>query len=119
MARSNAKRTPASRTIAKARAAAPRRTARVRRRSRRGMGQGMGTGSILALAALVVTGIIVALGVAAVTMDEIPFEDEHVRDFRTRVRALGNSRAAGEAVDWLKRQVASLQSELAQYRRSA
>ena len=115
MARSNAKRTPASRTIAKARAAAPRRTARVRRRSR----QGMGTGSILALAALVVTGIVVALGVAAVTMDEIPFEDEHVRDFRTRVRALGNSRAAGEAVDWLKRQVASLQSELAQYRRSA
>jgi hypothetical protein len=115
MARSNAKRTPASRTIAKARAAAPRRTARVRRRAR----SGMGTGSILALAALVVTGIIVALGVAAVTMDEIPFEDEHVRDFRTRVRALGNSRAAGDAVDWLRRQVASLQSELAQYRRSA
>ena len=115
MARSNAKRTPASRTIAKARAAAPRRTTRVRRRAR----SGMGTGSILALAALVVTGIVVALGVAAVTMDEIPFEDEHVRDFRTRVRALGNSRAAGDAVDWLKRQVASLQSELAQYRRSA
>jgi len=76
----------------------------------------MRTGTILALAGLVVTGIVVALGVAALAMDEVPFEGPYVRDFRSRVRALGNSRAPGEALDWLRRQMASLQAELASYR---
>lgn len=69
-------------------------------------------GTWIGWASLIGLGIIIAGAVTAVVADEVPFEDRHVREFRSRVRALVHSRAPREALAWVQDQIAQAHDEL-------
>ncbi|MBS0276268.1 MAG: hypothetical protein JSR81_01495 [Proteobacteria bacterium] len=99
--------TPRKRTRRAAAANVRRRS--VARRSRAPSGPDAGT--IATWAGFALVGLVIAAGVAALLVDDVPFEDRHLRDVRHRLRDRA-SHASADAIEALSRQFADLRGDV-------
>jgi hypothetical protein len=81
----------------------------VARRSRAPSGPDAGT--IATWAGFALAGLVIAVGVAALLVDDVPFEDRHLRDMRHRLRDRA-SHASTDAIEALSRQFAELRGDV-------
>lgn len=70
-------------------------------------------GTIATWATFVLAGLVLAVGVAAVLVDDVPFEDRELRNMRHRLRDRA-SHASADAIDALSRQFSELRGEVQQ-----
>lgn len=98
------------RTTRTAAAANPQRRRAVRRPP---PAQGPDTSTIVTWASFALIGLVIAVGVAAIVADDVPFEDRHIRNMRLRLRDRASS-ASSDAVASLGRQFAELRGEIQQ-----
>jgi hypothetical protein len=73
--------------------------------------EGPDMGTIATWAGFALAGLVIAIGVAAILVDEVPFEDRHMRNARLRFRDRAAS-ASGEAIEALTHQFADLRRDL-------
>ena len=97
-------------TRPRAAAAAARRRS-VARRPRPAPGPDAGT--IATWATFALAGLVIAVGVAAILVDDVPFEDRQIRNMRHRLRDRA-SHASADAIDALSRQFAELRGDVQQ-----
>ena len=100
-------RKPRTRTAA----AANRRRTTARRATPAHTGPDMGT--IATWAGFALAGLVIAVGVAAILVDDVPFEDRDIRNMRHRLRDRA-SHASSDALDSLGRQFAELRNDVQQ-----
>lgn len=72
---------------------------------------GPDAGTIATWAGFALAGLVIAVGVAALLVDEVPFEDRTIRDARHRLRDRA-SHASADAIDVLSRQFAELRGDV-------
>jgi len=70
-------------------------------------------GAIATWASFALAGLVIAVGVAAILVDDVPFEDREIRNMRHRWRDRA-SHASADALDQLGRQFAELRSDVQQ-----
>jgi hypothetical protein len=74
---------------------------------------GPDAGTIATWAGFALAGLVIAVGVAAILVDNVPFEDREIRNMRHRWRDRA-SHASADALDQLGRQFAELRSDVQQ-----
>lgn len=72
---------------------------------------GPDAGTLATWAGFALAGLVIAVGVAAILVDEVPFEDRYIRDMRHRLRDRA-SHASADAIDVLSRQFAELRGDV-------
>jgi len=72
---------------------------------------GPDAGTIATWAGFAFAGLVIAVGVAALLVDDVPFEDRYIRDVRHRLRDRA-SHASADAIDALSRQFAELRGDV-------
>jgi hypothetical protein len=72
---------------------------------------GPDAGAIATWAGFALAGLVIAVGVAALLVDDVPFEDRYIRDARHRLRDRA-SHASADAIDALSRQFAELRGDV-------
>ena len=97
------------RTRPRAVAATARRRSAARRRPQPAPGPDAGT--IATWAGFALAGLVIAVSVAALLVDDVPFEDREIRAMRHRLRDRA-SHASADAIDALSRQFAELRSDV-------
>ncbi|HEX7726636.1 MAG TPA: hypothetical protein VF410_08775 [Rhizomicrobium sp.] len=70
-------------------------------------------GTIATWAGFALAGLVLAVGVAAILVEDVPFEDRQIRDMRHRLRDRA-SHASSDALDLLARQFAELRNDVQQ-----
>ncbi|HEY8947722.1 MAG TPA: hypothetical protein VIM56_02435 [Rhizomicrobium sp.] len=99
------------RTRPRAVAANARRRTAARRRAPQATAQGPDAGTIATWAGFALAGLVIAVSVAALLVDDVPFEDRHIRALRHRLRDRA-SHASADALDVLSRQFAELRGDV-------
>lgn len=74
---------------------------------------GPDVGTIATWASFALAGLVIAIGVAAILVDDVPFEDRDIRNMRHRLRDRA-SHASSDALDSLGRQFAELRNDVQQ-----
>jgi len=74
---------------------------------------GPDAGTIATWAGFALAGLVIAVGIAAILVDDVPFEDREIRNMRHRLRDRA-SHASADALDALSRQFAELRSDVQQ-----
>ncbi len=74
---------------------------------------GPDAGTIATWAGFALAGLVIAVGVAAILVDDVPFEDRDIRNMRHRLRDRA-SHASSDALDSLGRQFAELRNDVQQ-----
>jgi hypothetical protein len=74
---------------------------------------GPDAGTIATWASFALAGLVIAVGVAAILVDDVPFEDRDIRNMRHRLRDRA-SHASSDALDSLGRQFAELRNDVQQ-----
>jgi hypothetical protein len=87
--------------------------ARHRTVARRPRSSGPDAGTIATWASFALAGLVIAVGVAVILVDDVPFEDRHIRAIRHRLRDRA-SHASVDAIDALAHQFAELRSDVQQ-----
>jgi hypothetical protein len=72
---------------------------------------GPDAGTIATWAGFALAGLVIAVGVAALLVDDVPFEDRHMRDVRHRLRDRA-SHASADTIEMLSRQFAELRGDV-------
>jgi hypothetical protein len=102
--------TTRKRTRQRAVAANARRRTATRRRAPQ-PAPGPDAGTIATWAGFALAGLVIAVSVAALLVDDVPFEDRHMRAIRHRLRDRA-SHASADAIDTLSRQFAELRGDV-------